>query len=307
MILPGKVKVVEVGVRDGLQNETLRVPATDRIAMVDRLSDCGLPVIEVGSFVSPQSVPQMADTDIVFAGIQRHPGVSYPVLVPNLRGLRQAIDAGVKEIAFFASASESFSHRNINCSIEKSFDRLAEIAAAARPGGLRIRGYVSCVAGCPYEGDVPVSRVVDVALRLAELGCFEISLGDTIGVGTPGQVQKIIEGVGKRISLQQLAVHFHDTYGQALANILVALQEGISVVDSSVAGLGGCPYAPGATGNVATEDVLYMLEGLGVETGVDLKAVVAAGNAICQQLGRTTGSKAARAIGLAQAACPVMT
>ncbi|PLX80627.1 MAG: hydroxymethylglutaryl-CoA lyase [Desulfuromonas sp.] len=307
MNLPGKVKIVEVGVRDGLQNETSKVSAADRIALVDRLSDCGLPAIEVGSFVSTRSVPQMADTDTVFAGIQRHPGVSYPVLVPNLQGLRHAVDAGVKDIAFFASASESFSQRNINCSIEQSLVRLADIAAEALPNGLRIRGYVSCVAGCPYEGEVPVSRVVDVAVRLAEFGCFEISLGDTIGVGTPGQVQRIIEGVAGQLSRQQLAVHFHDTYGQALANILVALQEGVSVVDSSVAGLGGCPYAPGATGNVATEDVLYMLQGLGVETGVNLKAVIEAGHAICKQLGRINGSKVARALGSAQAACPGMT
>jgi hydroxymethylglutaryl-CoA lyase len=295
MILPDKVKVVEVGARDGLQNECKMVSPVDRVKLIDRLSSCGLPVIEVGSFVSAKSIPQMADTDIVFAGVQRSSGVAYPVLVPNMQVLKQAMVSGFEEIAFFAAASESFSQRNINCSIDKSMEHLAEIAAEAIPKGLRVRGYVSCVAGCPYEGDIRVERVVEVAARLAELGCYEISLGDTVGVGTPLQVQKILRAVCEKVPVRNLAVHFHDTCGQALANILVALQEGVAVVDSSVAGLGGCPYAPGAAGNVATEDVVYMLNGLGIETGVDLDALIKAGEFVCTLLGRETGSKVAKA------------
>lgn len=300
MTLPKKVKLVEVGARDGLQNEKARLVVSDKISLIDRLSASGLSVIEAGSFVSPRSVPQMADTEAVLRGIERRPSTCYPVLVPNMRGLESAMAARVEEIAFFTSASETFSQHNINCSISQSLKRLEEIAAVAVPQGLRIRGYVSCVAGCPYEGPVSVDAVAGVAERLVALGCYEVSLGDTIGVGTPGQVKSVLEAVGAVVPKQKLAVHFHDTYGQALANIFASLEAGICVVDASVAGLGGCPYAPGASGNVATEDVLYMLQGLGIETGVNLDALIAAGGFISNLLGRTTCSKVARARGTAQ-------
>jgi hydroxymethylglutaryl-CoA lyase len=295
MRLPRQVRMVEVGARDGLQNEPLTVATSDKIAFIDRLSRTGLPVVEVTSFVSPRAVPQMQDAAEVMAGITRRPQVAYPVLVPNRRGFEAALSAGAAEIALFTAASETFAQRNTNCSIAGSLERCAEIAALARACGVRIRGYISCVAGCPYEGVVDAGTVARVAAHLTELGCYEISLGDTIGVATPGQVQGLLKVVAEKVPIPQLAVHFHDTYGQALANILVALEEGIAVVDSSVAGLGGCPFAPGASGNVASEDVLYMLNGLGIDTGVDLDLLVEAGGFICERIQRETGSKVARA------------
>ncbi len=296
MQLPKRVKMVEVGPRDGLQNEAKVVPTEIKIGLIDRLSRTGLAAIEGGSFVSPKWMPQMADTAEVMRGIRRQPGVCYPVLVPNLRGLKRAIEVGVEEVAVFGAASETFSRKNINCSIAESLDRFGEVCEEARKHGLRVRGYVSCTLGCPYEGEVDPANVAWVAGRMMELGCYEISLGDTIGVGTPGKAQTMIEAVAGKVQIERLAVHFHDTYGQALANILAALQMGISVVDSSVAGLGGCNYAPGASGNVASEDLLYMLKGLGIETGVDLNALVDAGRYICAALGRPSGSRVARAL-----------
>ena len=253
-------------------------------------------MIEAGSFVSPKSVPQMADTAEVLARIQRAPGVSYPVLVPNLKGLEAARAARAKEVAVFTAASESFVQKNIHCSIADSLERFGAVAAAAGAAGIRVRGYISCVVGCPYEGAVPIERVAGIAARLLQLGCYEISLGDTIGVGTPVKTQAMLAGVTARVPAQKLAVHFHDTYGQALANLLAALEMGIAVIDSSVAGLGGCPYAPGASGNVASEDVLYMLDGMGVETGVDLKALAEAGWFIARALKREPASKASIAL-----------
>ncbi len=296
MTLPKHVKLVEVGPRDGLQNESAIVPAAVKIALIDRLGAAGLPVIEAGAFVSPKWVPQMADSGAVLAGITRRPAVAYPVLVPNLQGLEAARAAGAQDIAVFGAASETFSQRNINCSIAESLERFAPVADAARAAGLRVRGYVSCVLGCPYEGAVPLDAVTAVAGRLFDMGCAEISLGDTIGVGTPGRAQALIEAVTQRVPLERIAVHFHDTYGQALANILACLELGVAVVDSSVAGLGGCPYAVGASGNVASEDVLYMLDGMGIETGVDLRKLVAAGTLISEHLGRPPASKVARAL-----------
>lgn len=295
MKLPHQVKLVEVGARDGLQNEPVIVVATDKIALINRLGATGLSVIEASSFVSPQRVPQMADAADVLAGIERLAGVSYPVLVPNRKGLEAALSAGAEEIAVFAAASETFSQRNINCSVAQSLERFAEVAGQALSQGMKVRGYISCVAGCPYEGDVAPATVAELALRLVELGCYEISLGDTIGVGTPGQIKALLEVVAGKVPVKQLAVHFHDTYGQALANILVALEAGVAVVDSSVAGLGGCPFAPGASGNVATEDVLYMMNGLGIHTGVDLDRLIEAGLFICNLLNRSSGSKVALA------------
>lgn len=296
MSLPQRVKMVEVGPRDGLQNEALIVPTAVKIELIDRLTEAGLSVIEAGSFVSPKWVPQMADTAQVLAGIRRRPGVSYPVLVPNLRGLQAALAAGVEEIAVFSAATETFSRKNTNCSIAEGLARFAQVSNAALRQGMRVRGYVSCVLGCPYEGEVQPEQAAQVAAELYAMGCYEISLGDTIGVGTPGKVQALVEAAAQRIPVEKLAVHFHDTYGQALANCYAALQWGIAVIDSSVAGLGGCPYARGATGNVASEDVLYMLNGLGIETGVDLEKLVAAGKFISDFLGRPAASRAARAI-----------
>jgi len=296
MNLPKRVKMVEVGPRDGLQNEPESVPATAKIALIDALGAAGLRVIEAGAFVSPKWVPQMADSAQVLAGIARRPGVAYPVLVPNMKGFEAARAAGAMSIAVFGAASETFSQRNINCSIAQSLARFAPVAAAARAAGIDVRGYVSCVLGCPYEGDIAPAAVAYVAARLFDMGCAEISLGDTIGVGTPGRAQAMIRAVAERVPLERLAVHFHDTYGQALANILACLELGVATVDSAVAGLGGCPYAKGATGNVASEDVLYMLNGLGIETGVDLERLAAAGRAICDRLGRTPASKVALAL-----------
>ncbi|MFM9842061.1 MAG: hydroxymethylglutaryl-CoA lyase [Dongiaceae bacterium] len=291
-----RVRMVEVGPRDGLQNEAGTVPAAVKIELIDRLGRAGLKAIEAGSFVSPKWVPQMADTAQVLAGIKRLPGVSYPVLVPNMKGFEAAKASRVEEIAVFGAASESFSQKNINCSIDESLDRFAPVCEAATAAGIRVRGYVSCVLGCPYEGEIAPGKVAHVAQRLAALGCYEISLGDTIGVGTPAKAERMIEAVAAVVPRGRLAVHFHDTYGQALANILAALEAGIATVDSSVAGLGGCPYAAGASGNVASEDVLYMLNGLGIESGVDLAALADAGAYICKELGRAPASKVAQAL-----------
>lgn len=295
MQLPPRVRLVEVGPRDGLQNEPAPVAPEAKVELIDRLTRAGLASIEVGSFVSPKWVPQMAGTAEVFARIERRPGVRYSALVPNLQGAEQALAAGADELAVFAAASETFSRKNVNCSIAESLERFAPVCALARSRGLRLRGYVSCAVACPYEGPVAPQKVAEVAARLTELGCQEISLGDTIGVATPAQVWTMLEAVSSCVPREQLAVHFHDTYGQALANILAALELGITVIDSSVAGLGGCPYAKGASGNVASEDVLYMLQGLGIETGVDLEALIDAGNFISGVLGRKSGSKVARA------------
>ena len=296
MRLPSHVKMVEVGPRDGLQNETATVPTDVKVALIDALSETGLGVIEAGAFVSPKWVPRMADSAAVLAAIARKPGVSYPVLVPNMKGFEAAQAAGVAEIAIFGAASETFTRKNINCSIAESLERFAPVAGAAKEKGIRLRGYVSCVLGCPYEGEIAAAAVTEVAGRLLDMGCYEISLGDTIGVGTPAKARAMIEAVAARVPVDSLAVHFHDTYGQALVNILGCLELGVATVDSSVAGLGGCPYAQGASGNVASEDVLYMLNGMGIETGVDLDRLVAAGRSICAHLGRAPASKVSRAL-----------
>jgi hydroxymethylglutaryl-CoA lyase len=296
MRLPKRVRMVEVGPRDGLQNEAQILPAATKIALIEQLAAAGLRVIEAGSFVSPKWIPQMADTADVLAGLKRQSGVSYPVLVPNMKGFDAARASGVEEIAVFAAASESFSRRNINCSIAESLERFAPVMAAARQHGMRVRGYISCVVDCPYEGAIAPAAVADVAAKLMALGCYEVSLGDTIGTGTPARVQAMIDAAAAVVPIERLAVHFHDTYGQALANLLAALEKGIAVVDSSVAGFGGCPYAKGASGNVASEDVLYMLSGLGSDTGVDLARLAAAGRFISQALGREPASKVARAL-----------
>ena len=295
MHLPDYVKIVEVGPRDGLQNEARAVSVQARVALIDVLSVTGLPVIEAGSFVSPKWVPRMAGSADVLAAITRAPGVQYSVLVPNLQGMLAAEASSIDEVAIFASASETFSRTNINCSIAESLERFAPVAERARQRGLRLRGYVSCVLGCPYEGAVSVDAVAGVARALRGMGCAEVSLGDTIGVGTPRAARAMVERVARDVPMTELAVHFHDTYGQALANILACLEAGVAVVDAAVAGLGGCPYAKGATGNVATEDVVYMLEGMGVRTGVSLDALVAAGALICGELGRETSSRVAKA------------
>ncbi|MFC5359241.1 hydroxymethylglutaryl-CoA lyase [Azospirillum himalayense] len=299
MRLPRSVRMVEVGPRDGLQNEKQIVPTAVKIGLVDRLTDAGLTAIEAGSFVSPKWVPQMADTPDVFAGIRRKEGVRYAALTPNAKGLEGALAARADEVAVFAAASESFSRKNINCSIAESLDRFVPVLEQAKAQGVPVRGYVSCVLGCPYEGEIAPAAVAEVAGRLLDMGCYEVSLGDTIGTGTPSKAQAMIAAVAERVPMERLAVHFHDTYGQALANILATLEMGVAVVDSSVAGLGGCPYAKGASGNVASEDVLYMLNGLGVETGVDLDRLVAAGAYISDAIGRPTASKVARARGCA--------
>ncbi|KAJ0985237.1 hypothetical protein J5N97_003593 [Dioscorea zingiberensis] len=294
--LPSYVKIVEVGPRDGLQNEKSIVPTAVKIELIQRLAASGLPVVEATSFVSPKWVPQLADAKDVIKAIQNIQFVRFPVLTPNLKGFEAAVAAGAKEVAVFASASESFSMSNINCSIADSLARYKDVALAAKDLGIPIRGYVSCVVGCPVEGAVPPSKVAYVAKELYDMGCSEISLGDTIGIGTPGTVIPMLEAAMSVIPVENLAVHFHDTYGQSLSNILVSLQMGISTVDSSVAGLGGCPYAKGASGNVATEDVVYMLNGLGIKTNVDLCKLMVAGDFICKHLGRQSGSKAAIAL-----------
>ena len=294
---PARVRIVEVGPRDGLQNEPNPVPVPVKVELIDRLTETGLAAIESGSFVSPKWVPQMAATSEVMAAIKRRPGVSYPVLTPNLQGLDAALAARVDEVAVFAAASESFSQKNINCSIAESLDRFVPVAEKARAEGLRVRGYVSCVLGCPYEGAVAPDAVAEVAARLAAMGCYEISLGDTVGIGTPAKAQAMIDAVAARLPVAMLAAHFHDTYGQALPNLLAVMERGVAVMDSSVAGLGGCPYAKGAAGNVASEDLLYMLDGMGIQTGIDLDRLIQAGAFICKALGRPTGSKVARARG----------
>ena len=295
MTLPTHVRLIEVGPRDGLQNEALPISVADKVQLVDALTDAGLGYIEVGSFVSPKWVPQMAGSAEVFAQIRRKPGVVYGALAPNMRGFEDAVAAGVKEVAVFAAASEAFSQRNINCSISESLARFVPIIEAAKQHGISVRGYVSCVLGCPYEGQVSPQQVAQVAKELFAMGCYEVSLGDTIGTGTPTATRTLFEAVTAYVPREKLAGHFHDTYGQALVNIYASLQEGIAVFDSSIAGLGGCPYAKGASGNVATEDVLYMLNGMGIETGVDMDKLLLAGEHICNVLGRVTGSRVAKA------------
>ncbi|MXZ80992.1 MAG: hydroxymethylglutaryl-CoA lyase [Gammaproteobacteria bacterium] len=290
-MIPESVRIVEVGPRDGLQNEPTALGVPDRVALIRDLAQCGLRHIEAGSFVRADRVPQMAETDRVLARLDHNAGIGYPVLVPNMRGLENALDAGAREIAVFAAASETFSLRNINCSIEQSLERFSAVAEKASSRGIRTRGYISCVLGCPYEGAVPPGSVLEVAKRLSDMGCYEISLGDTIGTGTPNATLALIETVASAIPLDNLAVHFHDTYGQALSNILIALQIGVSVIDSSVAGLGGCPYARGASGNVATEDVVYMLDGMGIRHGIDLDLLITAGRTVCALLDRPVMSR----------------
>ncbi|MBZ9666810.1 hydroxymethylglutaryl-CoA lyase [Pseudomonas sp. LMG 31766] len=295
MNLPESVRLVEVGPRDGLQNEKQPINVADKVRLVDDLTAAGLSYIEVGSFVSPKWVPQMAGSAEVFASILRKPGVTYAALTPNMRGLEAALETKVEEVAVFAAASEAFSQKNINCSIAESLQRFVPLMEAAKAANVRVRGYVSCVLGCPYEGEIAPDQVASVARELYAMGCYEVSLGDTIGTGTAGKTRALIEVVGRDIPRDRLAGHFHDTYGQALANIYASLLEGISVFDSSVAGLGGCPYAKGATGNVATEDVLYLMQGLGIETGVDMDKLIAAGQRICEVLGKANGSRVTRA------------
>lgn len=300
-MIPSTVRIVEVGPRDGLQNESAALSVDVRVQLIESLADAGLTTIEAGSFVSPKWVPQMADTDAVLCRLKPRENVSYPVLVPNLKGLEAALAARAREIAVFAAASETFSQRNINCSIDESLARLHPLIEAARANKIKVRGYVSCVLGCPYEGAVALSAVVRVAANLFAAGCYEISLGDTIGVGTPLGAQQMITAVSARVPIPSLAVHFHDTYGQALSNVFASLELGIAVIDSSVAGLGGCPYAAGATGNLATEDLVYMLNGMNIESGVDLTKLAEAGWTISDTLGRKPSSKVSLAM-LASAA-----
>ena len=296
MNLPRKVRIVDIAPRDGLQNESKSVPTAVKIELIHRLAEAGVPAIEATAFVSPKWVPQMADNAEVMKGIRRKPGVAYPVLVPNMQGFEAARAAGAQEVAVFAAASETFSRKNINCSIAESLERFRPVAKAARAAGMRVRGYVSCVAGCPYEGEVKPAAVARVADELHRMGCYEISLGDTIGVGTPRRIAAMIDAVAKRVPVGRLAGHYHDTYGQALANVYASLEVGVKTFDSSVSGLGGCPYAKGATGNVATEDLIYMLDGLGIHTGIELTKLFRAGEFISRELGREPASKVARAL-----------
>jgi len=295
MTFPAHVRIVEVGPRDGLQNEKTIVPTATKVELIDRLSETGLASIEATSFVSPKWVPQLGDAADVFAAIRRQPGVRYPVLVPNLQGYERARAAGADEVAVFTAASEAFNRKNINASIDESIERFAPVMKRARADGVAVRGYVSTVLGCPYQGDVPVADVVRVAERMHALGCYEISLGDTIGIGTPAKARAMLAAVGERVPMSALAVHFHDTRGQALANILACLELGVAVVDSSVSGAGGCPYARGATGNVASEDVVYMLHGMGISTGIDLDTLIDTGRWLSAQLARDNGSKVGKA------------
>ncbi|MEK6245433.1 MAG: hydroxymethylglutaryl-CoA lyase [Pseudomonadota bacterium] len=294
--LPAKVRIVEVGPRDGLQNEKAEVPTAVKLELIERLADAGLSAVEATAFVSPKWIPQMADHTEVLERIRRKPGVSYPVLTPNLKGFEAAKAAGATEVAVFGAASEAFSKKNINCSIAESLDRFRPVLEKALKEKITVRGYVSCVLGCPYEGEVKPQKVAEVAGALYAMGCYEVSLGDTIGVGTPRKTQAMIEACTMRVPAEKLAGHYHDTYGQALANIYASMELGVATFDSSVAGLGGCPYAKGASGNVATEDVVYMLHGLGIETGIDLDKVVDIGIWISSILKRNPGSKAGRAI-----------
>ncbi|WP_199611428.1 hydroxymethylglutaryl-CoA lyase [Flocculibacter collagenilyticus] len=298
--LPATVNIVEVGPRDGLQNEKQPVDAEHKIALVHNLADAGVTYIETGAYVSPKWVPQMGTTTEVFAGITQQEHITYAALTPNLKGLEAALASGVKEVAIFGAASEAFSQKNINCSIEESFERFAPVVEKALAKGVKVRGYVSCVLGCPYEGDIDIQQVARVAKKLFDMGCYEISLGDTIGVGTPDKAKAMIAEVAKQVPVEKLAVHFHDTYGQALANIYAALQMGVNTVDSAVAGLGGCPYAKGASGNVATEDVVYMLNGLGIKSGIDLTKLAKAGWHISDTLNRAPSSKVSAALRAAQ-------
>jgi hydroxymethylglutaryl-CoA lyase len=295
MSLPAKVTIVEMGARDGLQNEAAYISAATKIALIEALADAGLSRIEAGSFVAPKWVPQMADSEAVITALKPRAATRYSALVPNMQGFARAAATGITEIAIFASASETFSQRNINCSIAESLDRFRPVVAAAHAQNILVRGYVSCALGCPYEGPVAPEAVIRLASAMTDMGCAEISIGDTIGVGTPLRARALLAQIAAKIGLDRTAIHFHDTYGQALANILACLEIGVATIDSAVAGLGGCPYAKGATGNVATEDVLYMLHGMGIETGIDLTAVTAAGAAISQALGRPTASRAGRA------------
>jgi len=296
MAMPSHVRIVEVGPRDGLQNEKTAISTADKITLIDRLSATGLRTIEATSFVSPRWVPQLADAADVFRGIHRVAGVAYPVLVPNEQGYDRARAVGASEVAVFTAASEAFNQRNINASIDESIERFRPVLERANHDGVRVRGYVSTVLGCPYQGDVPVGDVVRVAQRLHALGCYEISLGDTIGIGTPGKARAMLRAVADAVPMPALAVHFHDTYGQALSNLLACLEEGVGVIDSAVSGTGGCPYAKGASGNVASEDVVYMLHGLGIETGIDLAALADTGRWLATLLGRSNGSKAGQAL-----------
>ncbi|UDQ90621.1 hydroxymethylglutaryl-CoA lyase [Xanthobacter autotrophicus] len=296
MARPASVRIVEVGPRDGLQNEPGIVPLDAKVALIDALADAGLKMIEAGSFVSPKWVPQMADTAEVLGAINRRAGVRYTVLAPNLKGLELALACGIEEVAVFTAASEAFTSKNINCTIAESLERFTPLIDLARARGVAVRGYVSCALGCPYQGEVPVAKVVEVSEALTAMGCYEVSVSDTIGVGTPDKAQAVTGAVAERIGLERTAIHFHDTYGQALANVLACLDIGVASVDSAVAGLGGCPYAKGASGNLATEDLVYMLNGLGIETGVDFDRLAAAGRAITAALGRTPASKVAQAL-----------
>ncbi|WP_353980474.1 hydroxymethylglutaryl-CoA lyase [Salinicola endophyticus] len=298
MAMPKHVSIVEVGPRDGLQNEAEPIATAAKLELIERLGAAGLKRIEVASFVSPKWVPQMADHREVMTGIRRRPGVVYSALTPNLKGLEAALECGVEEVAVFAAASEAFSHKNINCSIAESLARFEPVIERAREAGVRVRGYVSCVLGCPYEGNIAPQRVAEVSRALYQMGCYEISLGDTIGVGTPLAAKRLLDAVSRDIPRDKLAAHFHDTYGQALANLYAVLEEGISVIDSAVAGLGGCPYAKGATGNVATEDVIYLLNGLGIDSGVDLDNLAETGVWITQTIGKPNRSR----VGVALAA-----
>lgn len=293
--LPPAVRIVEVGPRDGLQNEKTTIATADKIQLIDRLSATGLRSIEATSFVSPKWVPQLADAAEVFSGITRLPGVAYPVLVPNEKGYERALQVGAREVAVFTAASEAFNRANINASIDESLDRFVPVMERAAADGIKVRGYVSTVLGCPYQGEVPVGDVVRVAARLHAMGCYEVSLGDTIGTGTPLKARAMLRAVATEIPMPALALHFHDTYGQALANLLACLEEGASVIDAAVSGTGGCPYAKGASGNVASEDVVYMLHGLGIDTGVDLPRLSETGQWLAQLLGRPTSSKVTRA------------
>ncbi len=296
MTIPQYVKIVEVGPRDGLQNEKAMVPTDVKVALINKLTDAGFVNIEAASFVSPKWVPQMADGAEVMARIERRPGTLYSVLTPNMKGFEGAVAASADEVVIFGAASEAFSQKNINCSIAESIARFEPVAAAAKEAGIRLRGSISCSLGCPYQGEVSVHAVVDVVRRMRELGCDEIDIADTIGVGTPVKVQEVMRAASAEFAIDRLSGHFHDTYGQALSNILASLEVGIAVFHASVAGLGGCPYAKGATGNVATEDVLYMLHGMGLHTGIDLEAVVRAGDYISQAIGRANSSRVGKAL-----------